>query len=141
MNDLNHMFQYVQLPLKMNGQNTHGDLYVYSNKKKAMQDDGTVSAILHLDMEHLGPVDVYVKMRDNHVKTNFYLADDEMIDLIMSHIDVLNDRLTKRGYQMEAKMHLQEEGMEEEDAPVREMLKGNLGRMSLLSHSSFDALA
>ena len=140
MNDLNHMFQYVQLPLKMNGQNTHGDLYVYSNKKKSMQDDGTVSAILHLDMEHLGPVDVYVKMKDNNVKTNFYLADDEMIDLIMDHIDILNDRLTKRGYSMEAKMHLQDEEMEE-DVPVSEMLKGNLGKMNLLSHSSFDALA
>ncbi|MCR5676231.1 MAG: flagellar hook-length control protein FliK [Lachnospiraceae bacterium] len=141
MNDLNHMFQYVQLPLKMNGQNTHGDLYVYTNKKNAMHEDGTVSAVLHLDMEHMGPVDVFVKMRDNNVKTNFYLADDEMIDFLMAHIDILNKRLEKRGYNMEAKMHLQEEEMIDEDAPVREMLNGNLGRISTLSHTAFDALA
>ncbi|MCR5092707.1 MAG: flagellar hook-length control protein FliK [Lachnospiraceae bacterium] len=140
MNDLNHMFQYVQLPLKMNGRNTHGDLYVYQNKKNAMHEDGTVSAILHLDMEHMGPVDVYVKMRDNNVKTNFYLADDEMIDFLMDHIDILNSRLEKRGYTMEAKMHLQDEEMTE-DAPVKEMLAGNIGSMSMLSHTSFDALA
>ena len=140
MNDLNHVFQYIQLPLKMNGNDTHGDLYVYANKKNAMHEDGTVSAVLHLDMEHMGPVDVFVKMRDNNVKTNFYLADDATIDLVMEHIDMLNKRLEKRGYNMEAKLQLKGEETPE-DAPVSEMLKGNLGRMSILSQTSFDALA
>ncbi|MCR4762712.1 MAG: flagellar hook-length control protein FliK [Lachnospiraceae bacterium] len=141
MNDLNHMFQYVQLPLKMNGKNTHGDLYVYANKKNAMHEDGTVSAVLHLDMEHMGPVDVFVKMKDNNVKTNFYLSDDEMIDFLMDHIDILNKRLEKRGYNMDVKMHRQDEEDESPDAPVREMLGGNISHLSALSHTSFDALA
>ncbi len=140
MNDLNHVFQYIQLPLKMNGNDTHGDLYVYANKKNAMHEDGTVSAVLHLDMEHMGPVDVFVKMRDNNVKTNFYLADDATIDLVMEHIDMLNKRLEKRGYNMDAKLQLKGEETPE-DAPVSEMLGGNLGRMSILSQTSFDALA
>ncbi|MCR5178261.1 MAG: flagellar hook-length control protein FliK [Lachnospiraceae bacterium] len=140
MNDLNHMFQYIQLPLKMNGNDTHGDLYVYANKKNAMHEDGTVSAVLHLDMEHMGPVDVFVKMRDNNVRTNFYLADDSVIDLVMGHIDMLNERLQKRGYNMEAKLQLKGEETPE-DAPVSEMLGGNINRMSLLSQTSFDALA
>jgi len=33
MNKMNHVFTYVQLPLKMSGNNAHGDLYVYTNKK------------------------------------------------------------------------------------------------------------
>ena len=33
MNQLNQMFQYIQLPLQMTGQNANGDLYVYRNKK------------------------------------------------------------------------------------------------------------
>ncbi len=141
MNDLNHMFQFVQLPLKMNGQNTHGDLYVYANRKNPLHEDGTVSAVLHLDMEHMGPVDVFVKMRDNNVKTNFYLADDEMIDFLMEHIDILNKRLEKRGYNMDAKLMLHEEINNTPDAPVKEMLDGNVSRLSALSHTAFDALA
>ena len=92
-------------------------------------------------MENLGPTDVYVKMRDNNVRTNFYLADDAVIDLIMEHIDVLNRRLEKRGYSMEAKLLKQDEETVNEDAPVKEMLTGNLSHLSMLSHTSFDALA
>ncbi|MDE7260334.1 MAG: hypothetical protein K2N77_14010, partial [Lachnospiraceae bacterium] len=71
MNQLNHMFTYIQLPLKMAGGQAHGDLYVYTNKKNLAAKDGNVSALLHLDMQHLGAVDVYVAMQQNRVSTNF----------------------------------------------------------------------
>ena len=44
MNQLNHMFTYIQLPLKLAGNNAHGDLYVYTNKKNLAAKDGSVSA-------------------------------------------------------------------------------------------------
>ena len=64
MNQVNQMFNYIQLPLKMSGGNAHGDLYVYTNRKSAVREDGSVSALLHLDMEYLGPLDVYVVMKE-----------------------------------------------------------------------------
>ncbi|MCR5508990.1 MAG: flagellar hook-length control protein FliK [Lachnospiraceae bacterium] len=100
MNQLNHMMAYVQLPIRMNQENAHGELYVYTKKKQLRNNDGNVSAFLHLDMDNLGPMDVYVAMQKNKVNTNFYLADEEALDLIMEHIDILDDRLTKRGYNM-----------------------------------------
>ncbi|MCR4901478.1 MAG: flagellar hook-length control protein FliK [Butyrivibrio sp.] len=140
MNQLNQMFTYVQLPLKMANQNAHGDLYVYRNKKHARSEDGSVSAILHLDMEHLGPLDVYVKMTDNKVKTNFYVADDSVIDLIAANIDKLDERLNKRGYSMEAKLMLHTDmESESKDAPVDEML--DIQKLSVVSYASFDARA
>lgn len=138
MNQINQMFQYVQLPLQMTGQNVHGDLYVYKNRNRKMSEDGSVSAILHLDMENLGPVDVYVKMIETKVTTNFYVADDNVIDLINDNIHILNDRLEKRGYTMTAKMHLQDE-MEGEDAAVDEMF--DVMKTPVLSTASFDARA
>ena len=140
MNQLNQMFQYVQLPLKMQNQNAHGDLYVYTNRRSLARDDGTVSAILHLDMEALGPMDVYLKMQDNKVNTNFYMADDAALDLVAEHIDELNERLQKRGYTMTARMMLQSE-MSGEDAAVDEMLKVNPGGVGIVSEQSFDARA
>ncbi len=100
INQLNQMFQYVQLPLRMAGQDVHGDLFVYRNKHKKLSEDGSVSAVLHLDMENLGPVDVYVKMLNTKVTTNFYVADDSVLDLINDNIHILNERLEKRGYSM-----------------------------------------
>lgn len=105
MNQLNQMVNYVQLPLKMNEQNTNGELYVYTNKKNLAKNDGNVSAFLHLEMEHLGNVDVYVAMQTgNQVKTNFYLEDDAMIDFIEQNIHILDERLENRGYHMESKV-------------------------------------
>ena len=140
MNQLNQMFAYVQLPLKMQGQNAHGDLYVYTNQKNLASKDGQVSAILHLDMEHLGPLDVYVKMKDQNVSTNFYLADDAALDLIASNIAILDARLQKRGYTMHVRMMLQNAYEPTENAALDELLqKGE--KITLISDNSFDARA
>ena len=133
MNQLNQMFQYVQLPLQMTGQDVHGDLYVYRNKHKKMSEDGSVSAALHLDMENLGPVDVFVKLLDTKVTTNFYVADDAVLDLINDNIHFLNERLKKRGYTMQVSLKLHDD-IDGQDAAVDEML-------DVAKTTSFDARA
>lgn len=138
MNQLNQMFQYVQLPLQMTGQNVHGDLFVYKNKHKKVSEDGSVSAVLHLDMENLGPLDCYVKMKDNRVSTNFYVADESVLDLINDNIHILNERLEKRGYTMNVRMALHDD-KDSQDAAVDEMLE--VARTPVMSVNSFDARA
>lgn len=138
MNQLNHMFSYIQLPLKMAGNNAHGDLYVYTNKKNLASKDGNVSALLHLDMEHLGPLDVYVAMQQNKVSTNFTLQDESALDLIEQHIDLLNDRLTKRGYDLKAQFQLKEE---EQDSGIMQTILSQGKNISVLSRTSFDVRA
>ena len=108
MNQLNQTMSYVQLPLKLAGENAHGDLYVYTNKKNLAENDGNVSAFLHLDMDHLGPVDVYVAMQQQKVSTQFYLRDDEMLSFIHENIGILNERLQQKGYQMNAQFSVKE---------------------------------
>ena len=101
MNQINQLLTYVQIPLKMHQENAHGDLYVYTNKKNLAKKDGNVSALLHLEMESLGTMDIYVAMQDHKkVTTHFYLQKEEMIDFIEAHIGILNARLEKKGYAM-----------------------------------------
>ncbi len=110
MNELNNMFNYVQLPMKLSGNDAHGELYVYSNKKHMASPDGNISALLHLDMDNLGPTDVYVTMNSSsHVNTHFYLPDDEALDLIAAHIDELNARIESRGYSCTSEISKREE--------------------------------
>lgn len=111
MQQINQLYSYVQLPLRLQQGDAHGDLYVYTNKKHLAAKDGQISALLHLDMEHLGPVDVYVSMMSEKVNTKFYLQDDEMLDFLMGHMEILTQRLQKRGYQcsFEMQVHNQEE--------------------------------
>ena len=109
LQQLNQMYSYVQLPLHLQQRDAHGDLYVYTNKKNLARKDGNVSALLHLDMENLGPVDVYVAMQNSKVSTKFYLRDDEMIDFMAAHMDILTERLRKRGYDCSYSMAVREE--------------------------------
>ncbi len=122
MQQINQMYTYVQLPLRLQQGEAHGDLYVYSNKKHLAANDGQISALLHLDMEHLGPVDVYVSMKQSNVKTQFYLKDDELLDFLMEHIDILTERLQKRGYSCECEMQVrqQEDG---QNSSIKKLLQ------------------
>ena len=138
MNQMNHMFAYVQLPLRMIGNNAHGDLYVYTNKKNLAAKDGNVSALLHLDMEHLGPLDVYVTIQQNKVNTNFTLQDESALDLIEQHISLLNERLTKRGYDLKAQFKMKEE---EEGGSIMNTILNQEKNISVLSKTSFDMRA
>jgi hypothetical protein len=105
MNQLNEFVNYVQLPLKMAGEDANGELYVYTNKKNLANKDGNYSALLHLDMEHLGPMDVYVSMRNyTKVSTNFYLQTEELLEFVEAHIDELTKRLTEKGYDTSMKV-------------------------------------
>ena len=140
MNQMNHMFAYVQLPLKMIGNNAHGDLYVYTNKKNLAAKDGNVSALLHLDMEHLGPLDVYVTMQQNKVNTNFTLQDESALDLIEQHISLLDERLAKRGYDLKVQFKVKEEE-EEQGGGIMNTILNHEKNISVLSRTSFDMRA
>lgn len=99
MNQMNQIYHYVQLPLKMSGQNADGELYVYANRKNLRDPDAELTAFLHLDMEQLGSTNVSVRMQNRSVRTNFYLEDDASYDLVEKHLEVLNKRLKSKGYQ------------------------------------------
>lgn len=137
LQQLNQMYAYVQLPLRMQQGDTHGELYVYSNKRNLARKDGNVSALLHLDMEHLGPVDVYVAMQNSKVSTKFYLRDDEMIDFMAAHMDILTKRLKERGYDCTYAMTTREEEKGEATKGGLEPLLRQEGGV-MLSRYAFD---
>ena len=142
MNELNQVVTYVQLPLLMNNKSAHGDLYVYTNKKSLKNNDGNVSALLHLDMDNLGPMDIYVALT-NHTKlnTHFYLKDEETIDFIEAHIDALNNRLTKKGYDMNVNVSVKDTS-KGRTSIANEFFKDDpLGQGVVASKFSFDVRA
>ncbi len=100
MNQMNQMFQYVQLPLKLKGSQAQGELYVYTNKRNLAKKDGMLTAILHLDMEYLGNLDINIALNTNNgqVATKFYPEEDS-VALLLGHMEELTERLVKKGYQ------------------------------------------
>lgn len=137
MNDISHMYHFVQLPLKMSGQNAHGDLYVYTNKKNLDQPEGDLTAFLHLDMDHLGATDVSVRMRAQKVHTDFFMEDDRSFELIMEHSQELALRLEEKGYQCSVQVENQKKGMN----LVEDFMKKDSPPAGILHRYSFDMRA
>lgn len=108
MNQLNQAYTYVQIPLKMAGQNASGQLYVYTNKRDMNDPDKELSAFLHLDLDNLGSTDISVKMLHKKVDTKFYMETDEAFELIKAHMSELEERLRKKGF--DAKVYVENEG-------------------------------
>lgn len=98
MSDLNEMAAYVQLPVKLNGREQTGELYVLSRKKNRSSKDGPLTAFLHLDMEYLGATDVKVSLVNGKVSTKFTLDNDASVKLVEVHLPELKKRLEELGY-------------------------------------------
>ena len=99
MNELNQSFQYVQLPLKMTGKNANGELYVYTNKKNLAKKGGTLTALLHLDMANLGPMDVKISLEtEKAMLTTRFCLNEDVVAFMQEHMEELTQRLTRTGY-------------------------------------------
>lgn len=136
MSQINQMYSYVQLPLRLRGSDAHGDLYVYTNRKRLSDADGKVSALLHLDMEHLGPLDVYLTLEAGRLSSKFTVADEEILDFLEAHMEILTERLEKRGYACSVSVTTGTAQEKEEAGGLAPLLQ-QTGSV-LLSHYAFD---
>lgn len=134
MEQINHYIPYVQIPFNsLNGSHT-GELYVYKNKKKLTENDSKLTAFLHLDMENLGPTDVYVSLEYNNVSTNFKLANEESLMLINDNISFLDKRLADKGYSLKCELSVDNK----RKPPLQQMLFETENHL-IISKNSFDA--
>ena len=115
MEAVNHVFPYIQLPLKFKETPTHGELYVYE-KKKSLKPSDSLSALLHLELDALGTTDIFVTLSGNHVTTRFSMTDKDSGDLIRSELPKLSEALAAKGYTLQSEVAVREP--EEENTPT-----------------------
>ncbi|MBR2045272.1 MAG: flagellar hook-length control protein FliK [Agathobacter sp.] len=137
MNQLNQTYTYVQIPLKMSGQNASGQLYVYTNKRDLGDPERDLTAFLHLDMDHLGSTDVSVRLHRKDVDTKFYMDSDESYALVKKHMPELEERLRKKGFN--ASIYVENEGKKVNF--VEDFLKKDAPSAGQLHRYSFDVRA
>lgn len=100
LSDLNEMFTYLQLPIQLQKQDIHSELYVYT-RKKALQSGENLSVLLHLDMSNLGSMNIHIQLNHNIIHTKFYMEDEEAKNLVAENISALAEALTKKGYHLQ----------------------------------------
>lgn len=135
MNMLNRIFPYMQLPIRFSDKTAHGELYVYTKKEKLRSESGSISVLLHLDMEALGPTDIYLSLAGNQLTSRFYLNEPSLEELFAGHLPELKETLTEKGFNVNFELVARKQ----EEDPVREFL--NSHDDSGLSRFTFDCRA
>ena len=131
MKMMNQTFQYIQLPLKLQNQTAHGDLYVMTRKEALRRNPGKLSVLLHLDMDHLGTLDIQILKENTAVSANFFVSTKETKDLLERNIELLNDAINEQGYAFTSQLSMKQKDMDVvkdfigADAPVGDLKRYN----------------
>lgn len=98
MNAMSSLYQYVQVPVRLHGQNVNSELFVYRNSNASKDSDDAFTAFLRFGLDHLGDVDISVTMQQKNVSCDWVLSDPSSIDIISENMHLLTRRLEEKGY-------------------------------------------
>ncbi len=131
MKTLNETFQYIQLPLKLQNQNAHGDLYVMTKKESLKKNPNKLKVLLHLDMDHLGTLDIHISKENTAVTTKFFVSTEDTLHLLERNINLLNDAINEQGYAFSSELMMKQKDVDivkdfvSAEAPVGDMKRYN----------------
>lgn len=112
MRTLNETFQYIQLPLKLQNQNAHGDLYVMTRKESIKKDPRHLKVLLHLELDALGTLDIQISRENTAVSTHFFVTKKSTKELLERNMELLSDAINKQGYAFHSEMSMKEKEMD-----------------------------
>jgi hypothetical protein len=84
--------------MKLPHQYTNGELFVYTNKKQLLDGNKNISVLLHLDMEHLGPIDFHLSLFQQQVTAKVSLVHEDSLLLLTQNLPQLQQALEAKGY-------------------------------------------
>lgn len=135
MQNLSELYAYAQLPVRVDGTDRNSDLYVYMNKKRLQENREDVSALLHLDMDYLGPTDVHVSLHGSTVHTRFYVEDALSAKIIDEHMNALEQAINENGFSLTNEVIQREKSLASHGNPVVEEMLGSQLEQSVKRYS------
>ncbi len=112
MKALNETFQYMQLPIKLQNQNAHGDLYVMTRKENLRKNPNKLKAVLHLEMDHLGTLDIHITRENTAVTAAFYTDRKDTEALFSKNMEMLKDAINEQGFAFQGTMNPKEKDVD-----------------------------
>ncbi len=121
--NLNELYTYIQLPMKLKDKNIHSELYVFTNKKALKKSKEDISILLHLDMDYLGSLDINLNLKGKNIIAKFYTENTETNNLLETNMDRLQEALAKKGFNLNFEVLVREKELDfvadfiEKDSP------------------------
>lgn len=137
MKTLNETFPYIQLPIKLQNQNAHADLYVMTRKESLKKNPDNLKVLLHLDMEHLGTLDIRIAKENTAVSLNFFVSEKDTLHLFERNVELLQDAINAQGYACTSELSLKEKEVD----IVNDFLATNKAPIGDMKRYNFDLRA
>ena len=137
MKTLNETFPYIQLPIKLRNQNAHADLYVMTRKEALKKNPDNLKILLHLDMEHLGTLDIRIAKENTAVSLNFFVSEKDTLHLFERNVELLQDAINAQGYACTSELSLKEKEID----IVNDFLATNKAPIGDMKRYNFDLRA
>jgi len=100
-NQLNVYTGYVQIPLRINNEDTTGQLYIMKRKssKKNVAKQG-ITLLISLNTHNLGMIDSLISLNNNNLVVNMRVENQEIIDIIKQYHTSLYNSLSNKGFKL-----------------------------------------
>lgn len=90
----------LHIPLIIQNQYKHGEMYVFRKNKNSKKDYQNASVLISLDTVMLGKVEVYIKKFNKQISCQFRLQDEDIETIIKDNIISLKQSLHGVGYEL-----------------------------------------
>ncbi|MFT4142982.1 MAG: flagellar hook-length control protein FliK [Mobilitalea sp.] len=105
LRDFQNVFTYLPIPVQFKEQLSHADLYVMTKKKSTALSDEPLSVLIHLDMTHLGSMNIKLSMTRDMLQVSFHMENEASCNLLRANLPSLTEALEAKGYHVTASIH------------------------------------
>ena len=100
MNEVSKTMPFLQIPLRFsNNKIINSDLYIFNNKKrKSSSPVKSVNALIKLELENLGGVDVYINIAGKNARARFFTDKEEAVQEITKNLPELDEMIHALGF-------------------------------------------
>jgi flagellar hook-length control protein FliK len=100
MSEISKTMPFLQLPIKFsNDKIINSDLYIFNNKKrKSSSPVKSVNAMIKLELENLGGVDIYINIAGKNARARFFSDKNEAVEEITKNLPELNEAVYNLGF-------------------------------------------
>ena len=115
MNEISKTMPFMQIPVKFANQTVNSDLYIFTNKKKnknGANSSGGINALLRLDLENAGTLDIYLNMSGKNVRSRFHSQNMKSVQHIEKNLPDLEKTIKDMGFNFTSAASTEEKGFD-----------------------------
>jgi len=137
LNALSKDFSLMHLPMLLQDQLLHSELYVIGDRKKNKDGEKPITALVRLDLLNLGHTDIHIKKTGKNLDIQFFMTDEKQISVVNENLYGLHNLLNRKGFNV---LSIQVSPLQKSFDVVTDFLDGHDVKANI-SRYSFDMRA